>query len=166
MPIIRMGRLRMGESADRGFSLPALRSYRGRVGAAIPTGGIILPAARSGKAPITHSISNLPSGLSFNTTTRAITGNPTNAHATRAVTYSATDASSPAETISTTFQFPVVSSSAAITRFDFDHAGYGLSTKTIYLLALIQSTVECQRQQRGNLEAATAERRRGRNIVR
>ena len=53
----------------------------------------------------------------------------------------ATDASSPAETISATFQFPVVSSSSAVTRDDFDHAGYGASTRTIYLLALLQSTV-------------------------
>ena len=141
MPIVSLGRLMLGEVEGGSFSLPVPRDFRGRVGAAIPTGGILLPAARGGKSPVAYSISNLPSGLSFNATTRAVTGNPTNAHATRAVTYSATDASSPAETISATFQFPVVSSSSAITRDDFDHRGYGLSARTVYLLALIQSTV-------------------------
>ena len=141
MPIISMGRLRMGESADRGFSLPTPRDFRGRVAAAIPTGGIILPAARGGKSPITYSLSNLPSGLSFNATTRAVTGNPTNAHATRAVVLTATDASTPAGVLTATFEFPVVSETSAITTADFDFRGYGLSTRTIYLLALLQSTV-------------------------
>ena len=140
MPVLSLGNPILGFNPDQGFSLPALRSYRGRVGAAVPGSGIILKAARGGKAPITHSISNLPSGLSFNATTRAITGSPTNAHATRAVTYSATDASSPAETISKTFSFPVVASDAALTRDDFDHRGYALSTRTTYLLALLEST--------------------------
>ena len=137
-PIISMGRLRMGENPSRGFALPTPRSYRGRVSSAIPSPGIILPASKGGKAPITYSTSNLPSGLAFNAATRAITGNPTNAHATRAVSYSATDAS---ETISQAFEFPIVSSTAAITRDDFDHAGYGLSNRTVHLLALLQSTV-------------------------
>ena len=141
MPITQFGRLRMGEPADRGFSLPTPRAYRGRVGAAIPSGGIILSGAKGGTKPITHSISNLPSGLSFNASTRAITGSPTNAHATRAVVYTATDASTPAVAVSKTFEFPVVASSAALTRDDFDHRGYGLSTRTTYLLALLQSTV-------------------------
>ena len=136
-----MGGLRMGENLNQGFSLPTPRSYRGRVGAAIPTGGIILPAAKNGQSPITHSISNLPTGLSFNPTTRAITGNPTAAHATRAVTYSATDSATPAVTVDVTFQFPVVGSGAAITRDDWDSRGYGLETRTTYLLALIGSQV-------------------------
>ena len=141
MPIISLGRPRMGENPSRGFSLKTPRDYRGRVGAAIPSGGIILPSAKNGQGAITYALSNLPSGLSFNANTRAITGSPTNAHATRAVVFSATDSSSPAETVSATFQFPIVSSSAAITRDDFDHGGYGLSTRTTYLLALLQSTV-------------------------
>ena len=141
MPVISMGHPRMGENPNMGFALPTPRSFRGRVGAAIPTGGIILPSARGGKSPITYSLSNSPSGLAFNAATRAVTGSPTVAHASRAVTYSATDASSPAETITQTFAFPIVSSTAAITRLDFDHAGYGLSARTIYLLALLESTV-------------------------
>ena len=141
MPIIRIGAPIMGESEDMGFSLPALRDFRGRVSAPIPTPGIVLPKARGGRAPVVYSIANLPSGLAFNASTRAITGSPTNAHATRAVVFSATDASTPAVAVSETFGFPIVSSSAAITRADFDFMGYGLSTRTIYLLALIQSTV-------------------------
>ena len=124
---------------DQGFSLPTPRSFRGRVGAQIPSGGIVLRAASGGTAPITHAVSNLPSGLSFDAGTRAITGNPTSAHSSRAVVYSATDASTPAETVTATFQFPVVASGAAITRLDWDHAGYRLQTRTTFLLALIQS---------------------------
>ena len=142
-PILEMldGKVMDFVGLGQSFSLKTPRSYRGRVGVAIPSSGIILPKARGGKAPVAHSISNLPSGLSFNAGTRAVTGNPTSAHATRAVTYSATDSSTPAETVNATFQFPVVSSSADITRDDFDHRGYGLSTRTTYLLALLESTV-------------------------
>ena len=142
-PILEMldGKIMDFVGRDQGFSLPRLRAYRGRVGATIPSGGIVLAAAKGGTKPITHAATNLPTGLSFDASTRAITGNPTNAHATRAVTYTATDSSTPTETITATFQFPIVSSSAAITRDDFDHRGYGLSTRTTYLLALIQSTV-------------------------
>ena len=131
----------MGEAESQAFSLPAARDFRGRVGAAIPSPGIVLPSAKNGQSPITYALTNLPSGLAFNATTRAITGSPTNSHSNRAVTYSVTDASSPAETISTTFQFPVVASNAALTTDDFDFRGYGLSSRTIYLLALLQSTV-------------------------
>ena len=141
MPITQFGHLRMGENPDRAFSLRTPRDYRGRVGAAIPTGGIILKAASGGTKPVTHSISNLPVGLSFDATTRAITGSPTGTYTTREVTYTATDASTPAAVVTVAFQFPVVSSTAAITRADFDHRGYGLSTRTVYLLALLQGTV-------------------------
>ena len=140
-PAITLGEPILGYNPNQGFSLPTPRSFWGRVLSAIPPPGIVLPKARSGKAPITYSISNLPSGLSFNTTTRAITGSPTVAHATRAVVLTATDSSTPAVVVTATFQFPIVSSSAAITRTDFDHAGYGLSTRTVYLLVLLESTV-------------------------
>ena len=126
---------------DQGFSLKAPRDYRGRVGAAIPSGGIILRGASGGVAPVTYGTSNLPAGLAFDATTRAITGSPTSAHSSRAVVYSATDSSSPAETVTATFEFPVVGSTAALTRDDFDHRGYGLSTRTVYMLALLESTV-------------------------
>ena len=140
MPITQFGRLRMGENPNQGFSLPTPRSFRGRVGAAIPSGGIILKSAKGGKAPITYSISNLPAGLSFDAATRAITGSPTGTYTSREVTYTATDSATPAEVVTATFQFPVVSSTAALTRDDFDHRGYGLSTRTTYLLALLQGT--------------------------
>ena len=131
----------MGESADRGFSLPTPRDYRGRVGAAIPSGGIILKGASGGMAPVTHTVSNLPSGLSFNAGTRTITGTPSAAHSTRAVVLTATDASTPAEVLTSTFQFKVVGSTTLITRDDWDNRGYGLETRTTYLLALLQGTV-------------------------
>ena len=138
MPIVSLGRLRLGESADRGFSLATPRAYRGRVGAAVPSGGIILPKARGGKSPLVYSITNLPSGLSFNASTRAVSGSPTNAHNSRAVVLSATDSSTPAETVTATFQFPVVASNAALTTADFDNRGYQLDTRTVFILALIE----------------------------
>ena len=141
-PIIEMldGRIMDFVGLDQGFSLPTPRSFRGRVGAAIPTAGIVLPSARGGKAPVVYATSNLPSGLSFNVSTRAISGAPTVAHNSRAVVFSATDSSSPAETVSATFEFPIVSSNAAISRLGFDFRGYGLSTRSVYLLALLEST--------------------------
>ena len=138
-PIISMGRLRMGENPSRGFSLKTPRDYRGRVGAAIPSGGIILPEAKNGQSPVTHSIANLPVGLAFDATTRAITGSPTGTYTTREVTYTATDSSTPAEVVNVTFQFPVVGSTALITRDDWDNRGYGLETRTTYLLFLLES---------------------------
>ena len=141
MPIISMGRLRMGENPNMGFSLPTPRDYRGRVGAAIPSSGIVLKAARGGQSPVVYAITNLPSGLSFNAGTRAITGSPSAAHATRAVVLTATDSSTPAEVVTATFQFPVVSTTAALTRDDWDNRGYGLETRTTYILALLQGTV-------------------------
>ena len=131
----------MGYNPNQGFSLPTPKNFRGRAGAAIPTAGIVLPAAKGGSGATTYAASNLPSGLSFDATTRAITGSPTTAHATRAVVYTATDSSTPAEVTNVTFQFPVAASTAALTRDDFDHRGYGLSTRTVYLLALLQGTV-------------------------
>ena len=139
-PIVSMGRLRMGESAGRGFSLPTPRAYRGRVGVAVPGSGIILgQAANPTTKPVVYSIANLPTGLSFNAGTRAITGTPTSAHVTRSVTYTATDSSSPVEVVTATFAFPIVSSTAATSLDDWDGRGYGLSTRRTLLLALLFS---------------------------
>ena len=142
-PILEMQNSRVMDfvGLDQGFSLPTPRNYRGRVGSAIPSGGIVLKAARGGTAPVTHTVSGLPSGLAFNTGTRTITGDPIAVHATREVTLTATDSSIPAQVVTATFQFPVVGRTAALTRDDFDHRGYGLDTRTVYLLALLQSTV-------------------------
>ena len=126
---------------DQGFSLPALRSYRGRVGSQIPSGGIVLPAAKGGTAPVVHTLAGLPSGLAFNVGTRTITGDPIAVHATREVTLTATDSSTPAQVATATFQFPVVGRTAPITRADWDNAGYHLQTRETYLLALLQGTV-------------------------
>ena len=126
---------------DQGFSLPTLRSYRGRVGAQIPSGGIVLPAAKGGTAPVVHTLAGLPSGLAFNVGLRAITGDPIAVHATREVTLTATDSSTPAQVATATFQFPIVGRTTALTRDDWDHSGYGLSTRQTYLLALLQGTV-------------------------
>ena len=141
-PILEMldGKVMDFVGLDVGFSLPTPRDYRGRVSATIPGSGIVLPSAKNGTGGITYSVTNLPSGLSFAGATRTISGTPTNAHATRAVVYTATDSSTPAEAVTATFQFPIVASNAALTRLDFDNAGYGLSTKTIFLLALLEST--------------------------
>ena len=143
-PILEMldGRIMDFVGLDQEFSLKTPRSFRGRVGAAIPSNGIILKAARGGTAPITHTVSGLPSGLAFNVGTRAITGDPIAVHATREVTYTATDSSTPAEVVTATFQFPVVGRTAALTRDDWDNRGYGLETRTVYLLALLQGTTD------------------------
>ena len=140
-PIISMGRLRMGENPSQGFSLPRLRDYRGRSGASIPSPGIVIPAAKGGQGAVTHTASGLPSGLAFNVGLRQITGTPIAVHASREVTITATDSSVPAQVTTGKFQFPIVGSTAALTRDDFDFRGYGLDSRTVYLLALLQSTV-------------------------
>ena len=132
----------MGENPNRGFSLPSLRDYRGRSGAAIPSPGIVIPAAKGGQGAVTHTASGLPVGLAFNVGTRTITGTPIAVHASREVTITATDSSTPAQVTTGTFQFPVVGSTAALTRDDFDNRGYGLSTRTVYVLALLQGTTD------------------------
>ena len=122
------------------FTLPEIRGYRGRVNAAIPTGGIILPAAQNAPlAPVTYSLANQPSGLWFTAGTRGITGTPSSEHASRAVVLTATDSSTPAAVVTQTFEFPVVAAAAAATRDDWDNRGYGLNTIATYMLALIQS---------------------------
>ena len=137
-PILSMGDPILGETFARGFSLQA-RSYRGRVGAPIPTGGIVLPAAKNGAGAITYATSNLPSGLSFAASTRAITGNPTTAHATREVTYTATDSSTPAEVVTAKFEFPIVSATAGTNLDDWDNRGYGLTTRKALMVAVLAS---------------------------
>ena len=125
---------------DQGFSLPRLPAYRGRVGAAIPSSGIVLPeAVNPTTTPVVYSVTNLPTGLSFAPSTRTVTGSPTTAHATRAVVYTATDSSTPAETTNKTFKFPVVATGAELDWQDWDHAGYGLSTKGLLFLGLYVS---------------------------
>ena len=125
--------------SDVGFSLPRPKDYRGRVGATIPSGGIVLPAAKNGMGAITYAVSNLPVGLSFNATTRTITGTPSTAHQTRSVVLTATDASSPPQTASKSFSFHVVASTAVTTLDDWDSTGYGLNSRKMVMLVLLQS---------------------------
>ena len=139
-PAITLGEPILGYNPSRGFSLPTPRSFRGRAGVAIPASGIVLPeASNPTTAPVTYAATNLPSGLSFTASTRTISGTPSAAHASRAVVYSATDASTPAEVVTATFQFPVVASTAATSLDDWDNRGLGLSTRKTLLLALLFS---------------------------
>ena len=67
---------------------------------------LVLPEGTGGDGTITHSVSGLPSGLSFTASTRTISGTPT-ATGTSTVTYTATDGNS--NTDSVTFDIEVVS---------------------------------------------------------
>lgn len=71
------------------LNLPAATLSDGSVGTAYPTQTI--PSATGGSTPYTYSATNLPPGLSFNTTTREITGTPTTA-GTYTVAVTVTDA--------------------------------------------------------------------------
>ena len=69
-------------------------------------GTVTLPAAISGNAPLTYSLTPaLPAGLSFSAKTRAVTGTPTAALAATEYTYTATD--SDRDTVSLTFSITV-----------------------------------------------------------
>ena len=57
-----------------------------------------------GNSPLAYSIANLPSGLTFNTSTRKITGTPTTEEA-KTVTYTVTDADNDVD--SETFTFTI-----------------------------------------------------------
>lgn len=130
-PIIQLGAPIMGYSPNRGFALPQPRDYRGRVGQVIPGSGIILPAAKNAPMmPVTYALSGLSSGLTFDTATRAIEGSPISVHATNEITYTATDASTPAEVLTRTFQFPIVGSTATTELVDFDNAGLRIEHET------------------------------------
>lgn len=71
------------------LSLPTQTLPDGTVGTAYPTQ--TLPAVSGGTAPYTYVAANVPPGLSFNTTTREITGTPTQG-GTYTITLTATDA--------------------------------------------------------------------------
>ena len=85
---------------------------------------------------------------------RQITGTPIAVHATREVTITPTDSSTPAQVATATFQFPIVGSTAPLTRDDFDFRGYGLDARTVYLLALLQGTTDVGSSKHHSLEAA------------
>ena len=120
----------------RPLALTPPRNYRGRATAAIPTAGIILPAAAGGAEPYTYTLTGLPAGLAFDASARQITGTPTTA-GTETPSYTVTDDAG--TTATQTFDFPVVAETALITHDDWDNRGYGLESRTTFFLALIQS---------------------------
>ena len=82
-------------------SAPTVADQTGAVNTAVD---ITLPVGTSGNSPLTYAIANLPAGLSFNTSTRKITGTPTTAE-TNTVTYTVTDADNDVD--SETFTFTI-----------------------------------------------------------
>lgn len=83
------------------LTLPSVQTLSGRVGQSFSK---MLPAASGGTLPYSYKVSGLPGGLSFNSTTRLISGTPTTAR-TYTVTYEVTDAVP--KTVSTSFDITV-----------------------------------------------------------
>ena len=90
-------------AADLTPTLGTLTNRSGIVGTTITS--FTLPAATGGDTPITYSISGLPAGLTFNTTTRMVSGTPTTP-GTPTVTYTATD--DDGDAVDGTFTFTVI----------------------------------------------------------
>ncbi len=80
-------RITVGSVPDTEPSLPTVSDRTYDVG---DTVNLLLPAATEGNPPLTYSVSNLPSGLSFSSSTRRITGSPTT-EGSRTVTYEVED---------------------------------------------------------------------------
>ena len=74
-------------AADLMPSLPTISGYTGRVGSPFSQE---LPAATSGDSPLSYTATDLPTGLSFITSTRTIQGTPTEAESPT-VTYTVRD---------------------------------------------------------------------------
>jgi len=76
---------------------------------------LVLPEASGGTEPYTYTLTptTLPSGLSFNPTTRTISGIPTDGFPQTKFSYTATDAASPALTSTLTFDITVSDPSPA-----------------------------------------------------
>ena len=91
------------DDCDETPSLPSVPNKSGTVNTAL---NIQLPAATGGDPPLTYSASPLPSGLSFNTSTRRISGTPTTAQSVT-VTYVVIDDDGDTET--STFTFTITS---------------------------------------------------------
>ena len=82
-------------------SAPTVANQTGVVNTAVD---LTLPVGTGGNGTLVYSIANLPAGLSFNTSTRKITGTPTTAER-KTVTYTVTDADGDAD--SETFTFTI-----------------------------------------------------------
>ena len=74
-------------AADLKPTLPTITGYTGRVGSPFSR---VLPAATSGDSPLSYTATDLPTGLSFITSTRTIQGTPTEVE-TPTVTYTVRD---------------------------------------------------------------------------
>jgi len=88
-------------AADLMPELPSISGYTGRVGSPFSQ---LLPEATGGDTPLSYSATNLPSGLTFITSTRTIQGTPTQVE-TPTVTYKVRDGDG--DEASTTFTFTV-----------------------------------------------------------
>ena len=85
-----------------------------------------LPAASAGTGALTYSLSPaLPTGLTFDATTRTISGTPTTASTETTYTYTATDTSDPPDTASLTFTLTVVESVQGLCTTDDPAVGDG-----------------------------------------
>ena len=71
---------------------------------------LTLPSATGGTAPYTYSLSPIPAGLQFDTTTQLLSGTPTTATPATSVTYTATDATG--ASVSLTFTITVTDAPA------------------------------------------------------
>ena len=88
-------------AADLMPTLPAISGYTGRVGSPFSR---VLPAATSGDSPLSYTATDLPSGLTFITSTRTVQGTPTSVESPT-VTYTVRDEDGDED--STTFVFTV-----------------------------------------------------------
>ncbi|PQA58562.1 beta strand repeat-containing protein [Siphonobacter curvatus] len=79
----------------------------------------IIPQATGGTAPYTYVVNNLPPGLTFNPTTRQITGTPTQAGTFDNITVTVTDAGSPAQTITQTTSITITEQATPVTLIAF-----------------------------------------------
>ena len=88
------------------FGAATIGSQSYAVNTAIST--LQLPAATDGNAPLTYGLSpTLPAGLTFNASTRQITGTPTVASAVRTYTYTVTDADGDTDSLTFTIRVAV-----------------------------------------------------------
>ena len=89
---------------------------------------LTLAAGTSGNLPLTYSIADLPAGLSFNTSTRKITGTPTTDQV-KTVTYTVTDVDG--DTDSSTFTFTILANRGPIARAGDDQTVLAGSAVTL-----------------------------------
>ena len=125
---------------DAGVRLSGFRTLRGRQGQAVPS-GLILPEATGGTPPYTYTCTGRPGGVSFNATTRALSGTPS-AAGNFTLTYGVEDSSTPALSASRSISWSVLNliGTDAIALQDFDEGklGYGLSDlNPVYAATLI-----------------------------